>query len=504
MSEVRSSPNLRFVVDGKALTDHIAGAATELTVCAELGLPTQAQVIFRDPPHELWTGMLMRPGQELVVSVDDAPEPLFRGDLTCVEHLAGPGASRQLFVRAYDRLHRLRKNQRLESHAEVTVEDLARRLVDGYGLSVHSAHQGPVWRSLLHDGRNDLALLRDVAYRAGLFPIVQDDLLQLLSLQGHGDPVALTMGENLQTARTELNADRLVTRVEALGWNPRTSDLARGEADAPALGRRTQLQPEDFAGPAHQLVRADVEGDGHAEQLCLAELTSRAAAGLTLWGLAEGNPRLWPGRAVELTGLAPHLDGRHVLTRVEHQISGDRGYMTELSTQPPPAPAGAPPGTRMAEAEVTQVADPEGRGRVRVRLLAYGGIETDWLRVMAAGAGANKGWVITPSITDRVLVLLADGDPARAVVLGGLFSDDGAHDAGVQSDRVERLTLRTPSGHQLVFDEAGQSIELVNADGTRLHLSAEQVTLHSKRDLVLEAPGNNMTLRAKRIDFEQA
>jgi len=54
-----------------------------------------------------------------------------------------------------------------------------------------------------------------------------------------------------------------------------------------------------------------------------------------------------------------------------------------------------------------------------VKLFGYQDAETEWLRCLSAGGGAGKGFVTVPSIGDRVLLLLIDADPARALVLGG-------------------------------------------------------------------------------------
>jgi phage protein D len=61
-----------------------------------------------------------------------------------------------------------------------------------------------------------------------------------------------------------------------------------------------------------------VQDDQHADALAQAELDWRVGREVTLWGVAEGNPRLRPGTPVELQGVAPVLAGRYVLTEVTH------------------------------------------------------------------------------------------------------------------------------------------------------------------------------------------
>ena len=506
MSALLGTPELGLELEGVPIPAAAAGSLASLLVRAELGLPTQCELVFQDPPALLWGQLALRPGVALAVFVGAARRLLFSGAVVAVEHEAGPGAARRLFVRCYDPLHRLRQRHRLATYADVTAPDLARRLTREDGLTVEADWDGPVWRSLIHDGRDDLTFLCAVAGRAGLYPTVWDGALTLASLEGRGLPFPLVLGENLREVRSELNGDRVVDEVEAFGWDPRQPAAFHGQASQARLGRRAEASvsgPRVGAIGPRLLPVVPAESDGHAEHQAQAELDRVGAGALRLWGRAEGDPALRPGRPVALVGLAPVLDGRHVLSRVEHLLSPRTGFTTEFDTAPPPLPAPPPP-LRMAEGEVTQVADPDRLGRVRVKLLSYQDAETDWLRCLSPGGGAGKGFVTVPSIGDRVLVLLADADPARAVVLGGLFGPDGPPDSGVDGDRVDRFSLRTPGGHALTLDERTGEVKLQNGEGTFITLSRDQVVLHAERDLVLESPGKNLKIRAKRIDFEEA
>jgi phage baseplate assembly protein gpV/phage protein D len=505
-ARVDVTPELGLLVEGVPVPDDAVGALSLLTLRAELGLPAQCELQFQDPPALLWAQLVLRPGRALRITVGPARRTLFEGAVVAVEHEAGPAAGRRLYVRAYDALHKLRQRYRLETYADVTAVDLARRLTREDGLTVAADRDGPVWRSLIHDGRDDLGLLRDVAHRAGLYPTVRERRLALLGLEGAGPPFPLVLGEDLWEARAELNGDHRVDAVEAFGWDPRQPQAFHGQAERGRLGRRAEAEVRGSqvgaTGP-RALVLVAAESDGHAEHQAQAALDRIEAGSLTVSGRAAGDPLLWPGQQVLVAGLAPHLDGLHVLTRVEHRVSGLTGYTVDFEAGAPAAP---PPqvGLRAAEAEVTQVADPDHLGRVRVKLLGYKDAETDWLRCLSPGGGAGKGFVTVPSIGDRVLVLLADADPARAVVLGGLFGPDGPPDSGVQGDRVERFSLRTPAGHALSLDERTGEVKLENGDGTHILLSPDKVVIHAKRELVLESPGKNMKIRAKRIDFEEA
>jgi phage baseplate assembly protein V len=156
----------------------------------------------------------------------------------------------------------------------------------------------------------------------------------------------------------------------------------------------------------------------------------------------------------------------------------------------------------MALGMVTNVDDPEKLGRVRVKLPAFGDIETGWLQVLGVGAGAKKGLCILPDIEDQVLISLIGGDVGQAIILGGLYGDANP-DPGVEDGSVRRFSLQTAGGQRLFFDDKRGTLQIADAKGSHLVIGPDGVSLHSKVPLTIEAPGNALVFRASTIDFER-
>ena len=152
---------------------------------------------------------------------------------------------------------------------------------------------------------------------------------------------------------------------------------------------------------------------------------------------------------------------------------------------------------------MTQIDDPAKLGRVRVSLPTYGNVETDWMGVLSAGAGAGKGFMTLPDIGDHVLVLFAHKDPGQGVVLGGLYGVQEPPDVGIDGGVVRRYTLLTPGGQRIRLDDGQQTIRLENSGGSYCELSPQKVRVHAAVDLEIEAPGQRVVIRGKNIDFER-
>jgi uncharacterized protein involved in type VI secretion and phage assembly len=523
MNAVVGLPRIDVAVEGTPLAAEDARTLGAIRVQQRLSLPTLCELTFVDPQGPLAGAASMTPGAALRISVEGYHEPLFVGQVTAVDYDYGSAQGRQVHVRGYDLLHQLRKRQPVGTHVQVTVAELARTLVSDLGLSVEAATDGPVHQQLVQYRQSDFDLMRELAARCGLYFTLRDNVLHILTLQGIDHAVTLALGSSLLEARIDVNTDTACRSVETSGWDPWHAEPHSGRADQPRVGRRVgvRVAPASVGGSGERAVVDEiVQGDHQAEVISQAELDRRVAGEVTLWGVADGDPRLRPGTQVDVEGVATPLAGHYVLTAVTHVVDRQKGFVSEIDTAPPPVPAPVR-ATSTTVARVTQVEDPEGLGRVRVMLPNYGEVETDWLGVVVPGAGSGKGIIALPDVDDRVLVLLVNGDPAQAVVLGGLYGMQTPPDAGVEDGAVQRYTLVTPGGQRVQLDDAQETVRVENSNGDFLQLSPDEVRLgdsngslieltssrcyiHAAAGLEIEAPGQSVVIRGQSIDFERA
>jgi len=512
-------PRLTVRADGAALSPELTQALGSVAVRQRLGLPTRCELLFFGPDPGGASSLPLPPGTHLEVGVEERGGPLpgsslfagslFDGEVTAVEVSCGGDAGVEIAVRAYDRLHRLRKRRSVRAHVDVTPAGLARELTADLGLTVEAEEEGPTRRWLLQDGGSDLDLLTGTAAAAGLYPVLRGETLYLITLAGiEAGAVPLTLGDSLLEAHFEASGEPCCRGVEATGWDPSHTVLTTGRATRPRSGRRVAAAVEPGAvGGDENLVLAGARAttDREAEALAQAELDRRSAGEVVLRGIALGDPRLAPGVAIELAGVPRPFAGRHVLTEVEHTINGEVGYVAELSTAPPPPPSAlaSPPLPIASWGTVTRIDDPEDLGRVKVALPTFSEVESDWLPVLAAGAGAGKGILALPDVGDQVLLLFPHGDPAGGIVLGGLYGVDPPPDAGVEAGARRRFNFLTPGGQRLRLDDGAKSVRLENSEGSYLELTPETVHLSAAADLTLEAPEHSITVRAARIDFQR-
>lgn len=499
-------PPVSIELAGRRLSESELDTLAEIRVQERLSLPTQCELTFFDAPGSDSPLSSVVAGLTLHVSLQGEDEPLFAGEITALEYGYEPARGRTWRLRGYDRLHRLRKRQPVRTHVQTDLTGLARELVRDLGLTVDAPTSG-VWRHLIQHGQNDLEFLTRRAEACGLYFTLRGSTLRFLTLEGEGDPIPLTLGESLLEARIEVNGDGSCGEVSAAGWDPLRAEVHAGRAAAARLGREISARvPADWIGAAleRSLVLQGSQDDWHAEALAQAELDVCAAREVTLWGVADGNLALRPGARIKLAGVAPELGGAYVLTEVTHILDSEHRFVTEIGTRPllpvpPSRGAGILPGI------VTRVNDPEHRRRVKVSLPTCADLETDWMQVLTAAAGANKGVIALPSVGDHVLVLCAQGDPAQGIVMGGLFGMKGdATDDVVKGEDVKRFIFQTPDGQRVSLDDEKKSVRIENSSGSYVELTPDEVALHAAASLRIEAPGHTVAIRGKAINFEEA
>ncbi len=505
MSLTRTLPQVKVEANGRSLADDDLRALSAVRVQQRLSLPTLCELTFADPPGPLNVVDALAPGTSLRVDVRGQDVALFTGEVTAIERRYGPAHEREVRVRGYDRLHRLRKRQTIRTHVQVTVRDLFRDLAADSGLTVQSEDAGPLWQLLIQHRQSDLEFLSDLADRCGLYFTVRDDVLHLLTLAGLGDPVPLALGQTLLEARIETNGETSCRSIDAAGWNPLRVESHTQRASSARSGRevRAEVEPGQVGGADERDLLAEaLQDDQHAEALAQSELDRLTARVVTCWGVAEGDSRLRPGTPIDISGVDDSLTGTYVLTSATHTIDERGGYLTELSTVPP-APRERTKGAVATLGVVSRVDDPDHSGRVRVTLPTYGEVETEWSQVLSPAAGANRGLMMVPDVGDRVLVLFTHDDPGQGLVLGGLYGTKGMPDSGVDGNAVKRYTWLTPNGQRIQLDDGRNRVRVEDHQGSYIEMSPDKVRLHAARDLEIEAPGKSIKIRGHTIDFDQ-
>lgn len=162
-------------------------------------------------------------------------------------------------------------------------------------------------------------------------------------------------------------------------------------------------------------------------------------------------------------------------------------------------------------AVVTDLADPDGQGRIKITLPWSpdgGGDRYDaWARVATLFAGDNRGSWFMPDVDDEVLVVFEGGDVRWPCVIGGLWngrdrpptspdarnvkkiirSRNGVQITIEDQNGQEKLKLETPGGCSITLKDGPGTIEAQDSNGNSVKLEPAGITVNASARVVINA-----------------
>ncbi|BBA29997.1 type VI secretion system Vgr family protein [Prevotella melaninogenica] len=205
--------------------------------------------------------------------------------------------------------------------------------------------------------------------------------------------------------------------------------------------------------------------------------------------------------------------GNFIIIEITHEVSQGSYYKNRFKAIPATIKALPSPKVRMPLAEtqmatVLSNADPQGKGRVRVRMnWQTDGMQTGWVRVMTPDGGSssdvksNRGFVFIPEVGDQVLLGFRHGDPARPYVLGSLFNGTTGG-GGLEGNHMKSLTTR--SGHTIKLNDSLSSLGITIKDikGNSIHIDSvgDDIIINAKRNITINA-GETFTVNCKNANI---
>lgn len=501
-------------IDGQPLDSALQSSVTNVVVDDHLHLPDTFVITFQESPEmDVAEKARVKVGSKVKISAtalgDPSPAPLISGEVTALEAEYRESKAPVLLVRGYDASHRLMRGRISAVHAQKKYSDIAGDIAGRTGLERGQIDDSRSVHEFVHQAaETDWDFLRGLAREIGFEVAVRDGKLDFRNPPAAGaapaagdlastDPLQLVFGQELLEFRPRVTAGGQVGQVTVKGWDIGSKADLTAQEPAATTGAELPDSPASlaavFGSPGH--VTGDrprhTESEVNAAAKAIAEQIGSAFAEAA--GIARGNPKIKAGAAVHVSLVAKPFAGRYTLTHSRHVYETRTGYRThfeisgrqERSLLGLASGGGGGGGDPVATSGlggvqvgiVTDHADPQNLGRVRVRL-PYAGIDfvSDWARVAAPGNGASRGFVWIPEVDDEVLVAFHHGSVREPYVLGGLWNgQDAPPPIELDGGDLQARKFVSRTGQKIVFsDKAGsEGILISSADGSlQIHVDA--------------------------------
>ena len=454
-------------------------------------------------------------GESIVVKA--ANTPIFVGVVTNVQlHREGSDFG-CIIVSGYSATYRMETAHSCFSWNDTTIGDVVKKLCEQAKVQLEL---NPAFKEIkdyiCQYEESDFDFIRRLAHQYQEWMYFDGTKLIFGKPRKLADPIILEYGTTLSSldiglqtlARSEQvfsyhsGADREMQRM--------TPDLAYGHDKLSGEAFRASLGM--FSKPARQHALPRISNE--TELINYMGRKQAAETAETHYITAESQvPTLRVGSVVSLYSsflervgnISKESLGNFIIIEITHEVSQGSYYKNRFKAIPATIKALPSPKVRMPLAEtqmatVLSNADPEGKGRVRVRMnWQTDGMQTGWVRVMTPDGGSskdvksNRGFVFIPEVGEQVLLGFRHGDPARPYVLGSLFNGTIGGGGG-QGNNCKSLTTR--SGSSLKLDDSAGSVTLHDKGGVSMNFDgAGCSSFDSKKNSTLNT-GQNHTINA--------
>jgi phage protein D len=527
---------LKVTVDGNPLSTDLEPLLLGAWMDDDVRLPGSFLLEFRDIRRDVLSRAGFRIGSEVVLRVitneDLGGKTLFQGEATAFEAEFDVTGAR-LYVRGYDKSHRLRHGSRTTTYRNVTATDVVRQVAQRSGIRVGSVDAtSTVYDQLTQAACSDWDFLNSLAHRerrvlsmtgAGLCFSKATEPSSGPGPASSGNATALQLSPttNLLRLRIGVTAAEQVSTVQVRGWDYQRKQAVVGQTapltPAASIGTDPGQIASSFGSSTITGVHTPYPNQAEADLGASALAQTVGSTFASLEGVAVGSPLLRAGTAVSVSALGQPFDGKWVLTATRHRFNADDGYTVSFTVtggpdtstaapcSPPARSVGQGPSRPgrfygVAVGQVTDVKDPQDLARVKVRFpwLAEDH-ESDWVRLALAGAGAHRGLVVLPEVDDEVLVAFEHGDVEHPVVIGSLYNgvDKPPLGSGLidsSSSAVNRRGFVSRTGGSLIFfdGDGDEGIGLLSGDKSlRLSLNQSATTIKISSGGKVEITGSD-------------
>ena len=461
-------------------------------------------------------------GESIVVKA--ANTPIFVGVVTNVQlHREGSDFG-CIIVSGYSATYRMETAHSCFSWNDRTIGDVVKKLCEQAKVQLEL---NPAFKEtkdfICQYEESDFDFIRRLAHQYQEWMYFDGTKLIFGKPRKLADPIRLEYGTTLSSldiglqtlARSEQvfsyhsGADREMQRM--------TPDLAYGHDKLAGEAFRASLGM--FSKPARQHALPRISNE--TELINYMGRKQAAETAETHYITAESQvPTLRVGSVISLYSsflervgnLSEESLGNFIIIEITHEVSQGSYYKNRFKAIPATIKALPSPKVRMPLAEtqmatVLSNADPQGKGRVRVRMnWQTDGMQTGWVRVMTPDGGSsddvksNRGFVFIPEVGDQVLLGFRHGDPARPYVMGSLFNGTTGR-GGLEGNHMKSLTTR--SGHTIKLNDSLSSLGITIKDikGNSIHIDSvgDDIIINAKRNITINA-GETFTVNAREME----
>jgi len=471
---------------------------------------------------------------EILAGYHSDERTIFKGKVTAHRLKSRSGKPSKLTVDCCDiavLMTMVRKNAYFQ---EMTDSDIFEEIIGHYDLEMDIPQTDMTHPEMLQYNATDWDFLLERAEANGRLVFVDDGSIAVKLPDTSPDAeLSLLMGSTMLEFEAQVDARYQLPAVIARTWRFSDQAVVEEEGEAPDMIESGNLKATDMASVLDQeatlLEHTGFRSDAEMKAWADARLSRSQLAKIIGRVKCQGYAGIKPGMMIELAGVGERFNGSVFVTAIQHQFNVKNwetdiqfGLSSNLFSQhhdvPDTAASGLlPPVHGLHIGIVTQLQDPEGEDRVRVRMPI---VDPDddgiWARIASLDAGDGRGAFFRPELDDEVVLGFFHDDPRDPVILGMLnssakpapltASDENPEKGFVTrsemklifDDEAVSIKIETPQGNTITLSDDAGSIILEDEHQNRIEMNADGICIESQGEIKIGA-AQDVTIEGKDV-----
>lgn len=503
-----------------------------------------ATLVFQDGEANsgrfpLTDGDNFTPGNNIEIAAGDSntTSTIFKGIIVKQSIKVRTGVAPQLIVDCKHKVIKATIGRKSAYFHDQTDDSILSDILEANGFSANELdleQTTPSHKEMVQYHTSDWDFILSRAEANGQVLITDDNKI-IIKKPTVTDDVALPLrhGATIIELDAEMDSRNQYKSVRSKSWDMANQEVAETEASAPTIAEEGTLHATelaDVAGPEDFFLNhgGSLSGDERqrwADAYLLKSRLSKIRGRVKFQGIAT----LKPGDTIELSGLGARFNGKAFVSGVRQDYTLGDGWKTqaqfghtpdwfiEQDQITAPKAGGLVPGVvGLHTGIVTDIVDPDGEKRVRVRM-PYVDQDSDgvWARMALADAGNERGLFFRPEVGDEVVLGFLSDDPRYPVILGMLHSSKNApplehtddnFKKGYTSreklkltfdDEIKEVVLETPGENKVFISDDKQGISLEDQSGHKITTEPASIIIKDSKSNEIHIDVNSGIIKVK-------
>lgn len=348
MPSPRSSPERRILINGAVIPQALNADILGVSVCqyAEGGDRFEVLVNALDTSNQQlkWIDSdHAKMGNQITIELGYQGNlaQVLVGEISAVRVSYSNDQAAQLQIQGFDRLHRLRRGRRTRTFLQVKDSQIAEQVANALQLQPQVTDTTVVHDYVLQNNLSDIDFLAERARRIRYEVVVDDRTLIFRPVSNQlAETLTVEYMRDLKWFNVRQSTARQVSDVTVRGWNPASKEAILGVA---RVGAETTKMKGSQSGPqiaetafgafSDATVDIPIASQSEADQIAEARFNALALELTSGEGEIVGEPTLRAGHTIDLRGLGTRFNGLYYVTKAEHRVAPDVGYVTRFDVR---------------------------------------------------------------------------------------------------------------------------------------------------------------------------